>query len=115
MTDSVMVIILILQTLTFVMSDPRNFTFIGLIPEEMLVKVPSNNDVVNAYPSLSSSAVRLMSDDLRNLIYEGNKLKMGGKRKAKAATSKVVKAPKKSRKPAKKPRSLSPVLQEDSE
>lgn len=68
MTDLVMVAIPTLQTYMFLMSDLGNFTFIGTILEEMLVKVPSDNVIVNAYRSLPSSGVRPMSDELRKLI-----------------------------------------------
>ncbi|CAI9276275.1 unnamed protein product [Lactuca saligna] len=43
--DSIMEAIPTLQTSTFVISDPRNFTFISSIPEVMLVRVPSDNSI----------------------------------------------------------------------
>lgn len=65
MKDSIMAAIPILQTSMFVMSNPRNFTFIGSIPEEMLMKVPHDNAIVNAYRKSPSSSIRLMTDELR--------------------------------------------------
>lgn len=115
MLDSVMAPTPILQLTTFVMSGPKNFTFIGSIPKEMLVKVPNDNVIVYEYQKLSSSVVRPMLDDLRRLIDEGNKLKWGGKQKAKASPSETAQALNKINKKAKKPRSPSPVTQEDSE
>ena len=64
MTDSLIAATLTLQTTTFVMSDPRNFAFVGSIPEVMLEKVPVNNDIIRAYRKLPSSGVRLISTDL---------------------------------------------------
>nr|KAJ0184447.1 hypothetical protein LSAT_V11C900494330 [Lactuca sativa] len=58
MTDSLIAATLTLQTTTFVMSDPRNFAFVGSIPEVMLEKVPVNNDIIRAYRKLPSSGVR---------------------------------------------------------
>lgn len=46
------------------MSDPMNFTFIGTIPEVMLVKDPSDNVIVNAYQKQPSSGVRPITDEL---------------------------------------------------
>lgn len=43
---------------------PNNFTFIGSILKEMLVKVPHDNVIVNEYQNLPSSGVRPMPDDL---------------------------------------------------
>lgn len=49
MKDSVMAGISRLQTSNFVMSDPRNFSFIGSIPDEMLERVPLDNAIVREY------------------------------------------------------------------
>ena len=114
MTDLVMEIILILHTSLFMMSDPENFTFVGTIQEVMLVKVPSDNVIVNEYRKLPLSSVRPITDKLQKLIEEGTKPKRGGKRKAKVGPSDVVRAPKKARKQAKKPRSPSSVVWENS-
>ncbi|CAI9303118.1 unnamed protein product [Lactuca saligna] len=46
MTDSVMAAIPTLQTSTFFMPDPRNFTFVGSIPDAMLEKVPLKSAIV---------------------------------------------------------------------
>ena len=54
----------ILYTSTFVMFDPRNFNFVGSIPEGMLVKVPSNNAIFNEYHNLASSDARPMQAEL---------------------------------------------------
>lgn len=50
-----------------------------------------------------------MPAELRKLIEESNKLKRGGKRKAKFATSESFKVPKITKKMSKKLRSPSPV------
>lgn len=115
MQDSVMAEIPTLQTSKFMMSDPKNFVFIGLIPEEILENVPLDNAIVRVYHKLPSFGVRPMPADIRQLIDESNKMKRGGKRKANVDPYESVKAPKKMRKPAKKPRSPSLIIQEDSE
>ncbi|CAI9303851.1 unnamed protein product [Lactuca saligna] len=97
------------------MLDPRNFSFIGLIPDEMLEKVPLDNAIMRKYQKLPPSGVRPMLAELRQLIDEINKPKRGGKRKAKAAPFESVRVPKNTMKPAKKPRSLSTIFQEESE
>lgn len=89
--------ILTLQTSTFVMSDPRNFNFIGSIRLDMLERVPLDNAIVREHRKLPSSCVHPMSADLRKLIDESNKLKHGGKRKAKAPYSESVRVPKNTR------------------
>lgn len=107
--------ILTLQASTFVMSDPKNFDFVGSILIKMLKKVPLDNAIVRDYRKLISSGVRPMPIEHRKLIDECNKLKRGGKRKAKAAPSESVRVLKKTKKPTKKLRSPSPVFQEELE
>lgn len=80
------------------MYDPRKFNFVGSIPEAMLGKVPLDNVIVNEYRNQPTSGVLPMSDELRKAIEDEYKLKRGGKRKAKATPSKVVKTPKKVKK-----------------
>lgn len=58
----------ILQPTTFVTYDPRNFQFIGSIPEEILVKVPKDNVIVTKYRKLPLSGVCLILDDLQTLL-----------------------------------------------
>lgn len=110
-----MLLFMFLQTSTFMMFGPRKFSFVGSIPEMMLVKVPTDNAIVNEYCKLPTSSVRPMTEELRKILKEGNKLKKGGKQKAKVAPFNVAKTPKKVKKQARKPRYPSPVAQEDSE
>lgn len=98
MTDSVMAVIMTLHTSLFMMSDPWNFTFVGTISKVILVKVPSDNAIMNEHRKQPSPGFRPISDELQNLIEEDTKPKRGGKRKAKVGPSNVVKAPKKTRK-----------------
>nr|KAJ0206901.1 hypothetical protein LSAT_V11C500287920 [Lactuca sativa] len=109
MNDSLMSEILILQTTTFVMSDPRNFKFVGSIPDVMLEKVPLDNAIIKDYRKLPSFGARPIPGELQKIIDEERR-----KRKAKAATSENIKLPKKAKKPVQKPRSPSPVIQEES-
>lgn len=110
MSDSVMATISTLQTSMFVTSGTWNFSFIGSIPKELLVKVPSDNAIMNTNRNFPSSGVRPLPDELRRLIYKGNKPKRGGKRNDKVDPLEIVKAPKKMKKQANKPRSPSPVV-----
>ncbi|CAI9279636.1 unnamed protein product [Lactuca saligna] len=113
MNDSVIAVIPILQSTTFMMSDPRKFSFFGAILDAILVRVPTDNAIVNAYHKLTIYGVRPMTEKLRKVIDEGNKPKRRGKQKAKAAPSEVVKTPKKVKKQARKPRSPYSPAQED--
>lgn len=70
MEDSEIDAILILQTSTFIMSDPSKFNFVGSILEAMLVKVPSDNAIVNAYCKQPTSGVHPMTEELRKAIEE---------------------------------------------
>lgn len=98
------------------MSYPTKFTFVGSIPEVMLAKVPQGNVIINEYRNLPGFGARPMPDDLRNSIEEENKTKRGAKRKGKVGPSEVVKTSNKNvKKPIKKPRSPSLVVQEASE
>lgn len=81
--------ILTLQMTPFVISDPRNFKFIGPIRDVMLDKVPLDNSIVRYYRKLSSSGVRPIPLELQKVLEEGDKPKRVGKRKAKAGPSKV--------------------------
>lgn len=83
------------------MSDPRNFSFIGSIPVGMLERVPLDNVVMRQYRKLPSSGVCPIHAELRKLIDESNKLKHGGKRKAKVAPSESIKVTKKNKKSSK--------------
>lgn len=94
------------------MSDPQNFDFVGSILDALLEKVPLDNAVIRAYRTIPSSGVRPIPTESQKIIDEGDKLKCGGKRKAKSTTSETVKTPKKI---VQKPRSPSPVIQEESE
>lgn len=91
MTDSFLAAISILQTSTFMMSDPNKFNLVGSIPEAMLGKVPSDNAIVNEYHKQPSSGVFLMSHELQKAIEEAQKQRRGGKRKVKASPSKSKK------------------------
>lgn len=62
--DFVMEVIPTLQNSMFMMSDPRNFAFVGTILEEMLLKVPSDNMIVNEYRKIPSSGVHPIMDEL---------------------------------------------------
>ncbi|CAH1413867.1 unnamed protein product [Lactuca virosa] len=58
MKDSLIAEILMLQTTTFVMSDPRNFEFVGSIPKVLMKRVLLDNAIIRAYRKLPSSGVR---------------------------------------------------------
>lgn len=64
MSESVMAIILTLQTSLFMMPNRRNFNFVGTIPKVMLEKVPPDNGIANEYRKQPSSGVRPMSEEL---------------------------------------------------
>ncbi|CAI9263690.1 unnamed protein product [Lactuca saligna] len=81
--------ILTLQTSTFVMLDPRNFNFIGSILVDMLERVPLDNSIQQA--------------------------KTSWKKEGKSYLFRKRQGSKKDKKPTKKPRSPSPVFQEESE
>lgn len=114
MQDSLMAEILMLHTTIFVMSDPRSFEFIGSILAALLEKVPLDNSIIRSCRKMSCSGVLPIHAELKNIIDEGDKLTCGGKRKAKTAPSVGIKVTKKSKKPVPKPRSPSPVLQDQS-
>lgn len=115
MQDSHMAEFLTLHTTTFVMLDPRNFEFVGSIPEALLKKVLLDNAIIRAYRKMPSSGVRPIPTELKKIIYEGDKPKRGGKRKDQVSLSKGIKVTKKSKKPILKPQSPSPVFQDQSE
>lgn len=56
--DSIIVVIPILKTYLFMMSDPTKFSFVGSIPRVMLEMVPQDNAILNVYHKQSSSGVR---------------------------------------------------------
>lgn len=105
--NSVMAAIMFLQTSSFVTFDPTKFSFVGSIPEAMLLNDPTDNVIVNEYRKLRVFGVRPMPEDLKKAIEEGAKAKMGGKRKPKVVLSEVVPKTKKVKKQARKPRSPS--------
>ncbi|CAH1433602.1 unnamed protein product [Lactuca virosa] len=55
MKDVVINVIPKMQTTTFVTSDPKNFDFIGSIPEVMLARVLLDNDIIKAYWTLQAT------------------------------------------------------------
>lgn len=81
----------------------------------MLEKVLTDNNLIREYCSLSCSGLLPILVELQWVLDVGEKSKRGVKRKGKASTSESMRAPKKIKKPAQKPRSLSTVLQEDSD
>lgn len=64
MQDSLMTDIPMLETTTFVMSDPKNFKFVGSIPEALLEKVPLDKPIIRAYRTLPSSGVHPIHAEL---------------------------------------------------
>lgn len=76
----------------------------------MLERVPQDNAIMGEYQKQTSSSARPITEEFRKTLEEMNKLKGGGKRKAKDAISEAVKTPKKKvKRAARKPRSLYPV------
>ncbi|CAI9264306.1 unnamed protein product [Lactuca saligna] len=101
------------QTTTFIKSDPRNFRFVGSIPDVMFEKIPLENSIIREYHNFPCSGVHPIPAELQKINNEGNKPNRGGKRKAKETTSKIVKTLKKPRKQVEKPRSLSSEIREE--
>lgn len=114
MNGSLVAKISTLQTTTFVMSDPRNFKFVGSILEVLSKKVLQDNSITNDYCKLPTYGVHPIPVELQKIIDEGDKPMRRGKRKAKATTSETVKTLKKPKKPIQKMRSTLPVIQEES-
>lgn len=48
--------------------DPAKFAFVGSIPELMIVKVPSDNVIVNEYLKQPASSAPSMPEDFRVAI-----------------------------------------------
>ena len=94
MKDPVMAEIPKLQTTTFVILDPQNFNFVGSIPEVMLAKVLMENDLIREYCSFPSFGIFPIPTELQ-VIDAGDKPKGGGKSKAKASSSEIVRVSKK--------------------
>lgn len=70
MKDSLIAEISILQTTTFVKSDPRNFEFVGSIPEVLLKRVPLENAIIKDYRKFPSSSGRAIHVELKKIIDE---------------------------------------------
>lgn len=70
MNDSLMARFLIPQTTKFVVSDPRNFKFVGSIPDAMFEKVLLDNAIIRAYWKFPSGGARLISMELQKIIHE---------------------------------------------
>lgn len=75
-----------LQTTTFVMSDLRNFNFVGSILKVMLANALMDNHLIREYRSLPPSRIRLIPADLQQVFDVGDKMKRGGKRKEEASS-----------------------------
>ncbi|CAI9271425.1 unnamed protein product [Lactuca saligna] len=94
MMDLLMADIPKLQSTTFIIIDPRNFNFVGSIPEVMLAKVSMENDLIREYCSLTSFGIFPIPIELQ-VIDTGDKPKIGGKSKKKASSSEIVRVSKK--------------------
>ncbi|CAI9279877.1 unnamed protein product [Lactuca saligna] len=101
--------------MTFFTTDPRNFDFVGSIPEVVMEKVPLNNVIIKAYQKLPLFGVRKIPFYLKKIIEVGGLLKRGGKRKTKEAANVVATVSKKIKKLAKKPKLPPHVFEDNSE
>lgn len=82
----------------------------------MLNYVPTDNKLINGYRQKPESGPRLLTTEMQTTLEEANKPQKGGKRKAKVGPSEPAQTPKKKvKKAARKPRSPSPIVEEDSE
>lgn len=82
----------------------------------MLLNVPTDNVVIDAYRKKPAYGIHPMAEDLQKVLEEGNMPKQVGKRKGKAGPSEPFHTLKKKvKKAALKPRSPSPVAQEYSD
>lgn len=103
MTDLLMVKFPMMQTTTFVTTDPQNFDFVGSIPKTMMEKVLWNNAIIRAYRKLFVSGVRELPIELSKIIEVGDLPKRGGKKKAKAIVTVSTTVSKKLKKMVNKP------------
>lgn len=103
MTDSLMAEIPMMQTTTFVTTDPRNFDFVGSILEAIMEKVHLNNAIIRTYHKLPASGVQDIHTDLKKIIEVGDLPKRGGKKKAKAIVTVSTTVSKKLKKMVNKP------------
>ncbi|KAI3780092.1 hypothetical protein L2E82_09979 [Cichorium intybus] len=101
MTDSVMGIIPILPTASFVTTKVDDFDFIRTIPVEMTNRVPSTVECVAEYCKLEPSGVRPLDKKHKEAFEKLENPKKVSKRKGKGSTSetdKLVKRPRRLRK-----------------
>lgn len=93
-SDFVLPVTPILQTSNFMVSDPSKFDFISSIPESMLLNVPTENVVIDAYRKKPGSGICLMPKYFLKALKDGNKPKKGGNIKGKVGPSEPAQTPK---------------------
>ncbi|CAI9294695.1 unnamed protein product [Lactuca saligna] len=75
MKNSLIAEIPTLRTTKFVMSDPKNFEFVGSILEVLLKRVSLDNVIIRAYQKFPSFGVCPIPAELKKVVDEGDKTK----------------------------------------